>query len=252
MPQTMSLDESRSSVLLTRGEISAAQRLRVNNRVDSRGDAETPRNESRHALIQQCTQPWLLPAMPATPPYNARPQEIGPIFSLSPLAGRGSGRGGVQQMLKPEVSPARAAPCFQATLRPVAARPSGSRRGAEAQRILFAATTRHLLTFASREGLREARLPQETRNGFSASTSRKRNPSAPPRLRANKFFCLRNGAAAAQRGERNAGMIQHSAKSLFPTTTTNQNPNPKKYREFPAIPCPAGNRHHPRLATVAA
>jgi hypothetical protein len=47
-------------------------------------------------------------------------------------------------------------------------------------------------------------------------------------------------------------MIQHSTQSFLPTTTLHQNPNQKKDRIFPAIPCPAGNFHQQRLAMVAA
>ncbi len=243
MPQTMSLEKSGNSVPLARRKISASPRLRVSKKFGSREGAKARSAILRHTLIQYSAPLCLVSVMPTPQTHDAPPRVPSGLQVLSGVA---------EDATTPTSPPrVRSAGLAFATSRLRVSKKIGSRRGAEAQIILLAATTRHLLTFALRKGLKEARPPQTPRNGFGASTSRKRTPSAPPRLRANKFFCLCS-RAAAQRGERNASMIQHSTQSCSPITITNQIPNPKKCRIFPAIPCPAGNSQHPRLAMVAA
>jgi hypothetical protein len=193
---------------------SAPPRLRTNKILDSRGVAEPRRNESRHVLIQQCAHLCLVPAMRTPPPHDAPPRVL-------------------------------------TALRSGAARPISSRRGAEAQRSIFAAATRGPLTFALGERQKEAGPPRTPRNGCSASANRKHNPSAPLRLRANKFFCSRE-AAETWGSDSHARVIQRFPQSCSPSTIHDPNPNPKKDRKFPATPCPAGNFHQPRLARVAA
>jgi hypothetical protein len=175
----MSLEESRNSVLLTRGEISAAPRLRESKKFGSREGAKAQSAILRHALIQEFAQPCLVPAM-RTPHAQDAPPRL----------------------------------------------PSARR---EFSRVAEETTMPTSRTWANLDHL----------------------PFAPSRLRANQFFHLRE-SAVRRRGERSASVIQHFPQSFFPTTTPNQTPNQKKDRKFPAIPCPAGNAHHPRLAMVAA
>jgi hypothetical protein len=210
---------------------SASPRLGANNLRVSRGDAETRRDESRQALIQELGSTCLLPTMPKVhsndaPRFSQPRRPIpnpGQCDSLKPLPFRGGvGVGPIDQRGARGTAPPPTPPL--------------KGRGHKCR------------------SLRCGIIPRVVELGNIGATPIQNRrvflPSAPPRLRANKFFCSRE-AAETRRSDSDAGMIQHSARSLLPTTTTNQKAKPKKDKKFPAIPCPAGNSHQQRLATVA-
>ena len=122
-------------------------------------------------------------------------------------------------------------------------------RAAKSTSEVFAAQP-HPIPSSEGEGLRRTRSPQAPRKWFGAPAGHSRNPSAPPRLRANKIIFSR-GAAEPRRSALDRSLIQNFSRKRLMPAMRNRNSPPENNSKFPANPCPAGNSHHARAARIA-